>query len=120
MKLRGIRGAITIEKNSEEEVKEAVIELIGAIIKANNINTEDIAFVNFSTTPDIDCVYPAKFARLHCDMEHVPLNCYQEMNVKNSLKMCIRVLLCVNTDKNQFEIKHQYLRGAMVLRPDII
>ena len=120
MNLRGIRGAITVNGNNEDAVKEATVELISAIIKANNINTEDIAFINFSTTSDIDCAYPAKFARLNCDLEHVPLNCYQEMNVKGALKMCIRVLVCVNTDKNPFEIKHQYLRGALVLRPDII
>jgi len=27
--------------------------------------------------------------------------------------------LVVNTDKKQNEIKHQYLKGAKVLRPDI-
>ena len=33
--------------------------------------------------------------------------------------MTLRVLLHVNTEKAAREIKHVYLRGARVLRPDI-
>ena len=45
--------------------------------------------------------------------------CYREMDVDGAIKMCLRVLICVNTSKNQKEIKHQYLKGAAKLRPDI-
>ena len=33
--------------------------------------------------------------------------------------MCLRILLHVNTEKPAKEIKHIYLRGARVLRPDL-
>jgi chorismate mutase len=33
--------------------------------------------------------------------------------------MCVRILIHVNTDRKLAEIKHVYLRGAKVLRPDI-
>jgi chorismate mutase len=33
--------------------------------------------------------------------------------------MCIRVMLHVNTDRSQEEIRHFYLEGAEILRPDL-
>ena len=39
---RGIRGAITVDSNSIESVKEATIELISEIKKRNNYKEEDI------------------------------------------------------------------------------
>jgi chorismate mutase len=42
----------------------------------------------------------------------------QQMEVENSLKQCIRVLIHINTLKPQVEIHHCYLRGAKDLRPD--
>jgi chorismate mutase len=32
---------------------------------------------------------------------------------------CLRVLLLVNTIRSQADIRHVYLRGAEVLRPDL-
>ncbi len=118
--LRGIRGAITVNKNNEEEVKKATLELVETILKENDVKAQDIAFVNFTATNDINCAYPAKFTRMQQNFQNVPLTCTQEMQVENSLKMCIRALFCVNTNKNQDEMKHQYLKGASVLRPDIM
>jgi chorismate mutase len=118
--LRGIRGAITVGRNNEEEIKKATLELVEAVLKENNIKEQDIAFVNFTATCDINCAYPAKFARMHQNFKNVPLTCTQEMQVEDSLKMCIRTLFCVNTIKSQDEMKHQYLKGASVLRPDIM
>jgi chorismate mutase len=43
----------------------------------------------------------------------------REMPVPNSLKMCIRIMMHVDTDKSQEEIVHVYLREATVLRPDL-
>lgn len=43
----------------------------------------------------------------------------REMPVDNSLQMCIRVMLHVNTEQTQQEIKHVYLNKAKVLRPDL-
>jgi chorismate mutase len=45
--------------------------------------------------------------------------CYQELDVPNSLKMCLRILLNINTNKTQDEIKHIYLKGASILRGDL-
>ena len=41
------------------------------------------------------------------------------MTVPGSLPLCIRVLIHWNTDKQQSEIEHVYVREAKKLRPDL-
>ena len=119
MAVRGIRGAITVENNTEVAIKEATVELINKIIEENDIKLEDIVYTLFSTTKDINAAYPAKFARLNCGFDKVPMMSTNEQEVPGSLQMALRVLIVVNTDKKQDEMKHQYLKGAKALRPDI-
>ena len=116
---RGIRGAITLSANTKEEIELATVELLNEIIGKNEIRTEDISFTIFTLTSDLNADFPAKYARLNCGFNKVPMMCYQELDVTNSLKMCLRVLLNVNTSKTQDEIKHIYLKGASALRGDL-
>lgn len=116
---RGIRGAITISEDSAEAIKNATVELFGAIIDANNIKYEDIAYVLFTMTKDLKSAFPAKFVRENFDIKFVPLMNVNEMDIEPSLPMCLRILMVVNTTKQQKEIEHIYLGGAKVLRPDL-
>ena len=116
---RGVRGAITLEENTKEEIKSAVIELLNKMLSDNSIKKEDIAFAIFTTTSDINADFPAKYARLECGFNNVPMMCYHELDVENSLKKCLRILLNINTDKTQKQIHHIYLKGAKILREDI-
>ena len=116
---RGVRGAITLGENTKEEVKQAVVELLEAILRENKIDTKDIAFAIFTLTPDINADFPAKYARQECGFSKVPMMCYYEANIENSLQKCLRIMLNINTDKSQDEIKHIYLKGAKILREDI-
>ena len=118
--LRGIRGATTVNSNNSDEIRDAVLEMLNEIIKQNDIKIADIACVEFTMTKDLDCVYPAKFAREIEGFSTVPLMCYQELEIKNALPKCIRVLVLVNTEKSQHGITHIYLRNAKTLRPDLI
>ena len=117
---RGIRGAVTVQSNTIEAVKDAVIELIKEVKNANNFKEEDISHVIFTLTNDIDCVYPAKIAREEFpSWKYVPMVCMNEMKIENSLKMCLRILIVINTELEQAEIKHIYLKGASKLREDL-
>jgi len=118
MKIRGVRGATTVETNSVEAILEATRELLVAIVKTNEIEVEDVASAFFTTTPDLNAEFPAVAAR---DMgwSHVALLCAHEIGKPGGLPMCLRVLLHVNTDRAASEIQHVYLRGARVLRPDL-
>ncbi len=117
---RGIRGAITVENNSIEAVKNAVTELISEIKNSNKFEDKDISHVIFTFTDDINCVYPAKIAReTFSNWKYVPMMCFNEMNIENSLRMCLRILIVINTDIEQSDINHIYLKGAAKLRKDL-
>lgn len=117
---RGIRGATTVEQNSVADINKSTIELLNEIIESNNVDIKDISHVIFTLTKDLTAAFPAKFARDELHWDNVPMMCFNELDIDNSLKMCLRVLVVINTDKNQDEIKHIYLKNAKKLRPDII
>ena len=119
MESRGIRGAITLKANTKEEIELATVELLNEMLNKNEIKTKDISFAIFTLTSDLNADFHAKYARLNCGFNLIPMMCYQELDVPNSLKMCLRILLNVNTNKTQDEIKHIYLKGATILRGDL-
>jgi chorismate mutase len=45
--------------------------------------------------------------------------CTYEVDVPGSLRKCIRVMMHIETEKMNEELKYIYLREAKVLRPDI-
>ena len=73
----------------------------------------------FTTTSDLDAIFPAAVARQRPNWDSVPLLDLQQMHVKGSLQLCIRVLIQVNTPRAQSAIVHRYLRDAKTLRPDL-
>lgn len=112
---KGIRGAITVEENSTEAIGSAVIKLLTEMINRNKIETNLISHAIFSLTPDLNAEFPAKYARINLKWKDVPMMCFNEINVPNSLKMCLRVLIVVNCSET-FEPEFVYLEGAKVLR----
>ena len=119
MVVRGIRGAITVEENTRESILEATREVFAAVVKANNVTPEQVAFIQFATTVDLNADFPAEAVRRQEGWQLVPLLCGHEMDVAKGLGKCIRILVTVNTEASQEEIEHVYLRGAKVLRLDL-
>lgn len=117
-KVRAIRGATTVSENTVEAIREAVLELIDAIERHNELDPDDIVSVIFTVTPDLDIIFPAAIARERPHWQHIPLLDVQQLAVQGSLVRCIRVLMHINTLKPQKEIHHLYLRNAQNLRPD--
>lgn len=119
MLVRGIRGAISADENTREAILHATTELLQEVLRANEIDDfEYLVSAVFTTSPDLTASFPAEAAR-DLGMSEVPLLCASEIAVPNSLKMCIRVLLHVNTEKKQSEIVHVYMKDAAKLRPDM-
>ena len=115
---KGIRGAITVEANTPEDIEQATIELLEALIKENCIRDSLISHVIFTLTEDLNADFPAKFARKHLEWDTIGMLCFNELNVPNSLKKCLRVLIVINCE-DDCQPKHVYLKGAKNLRPDI-
>lgn len=117
-KVRAIRGATTASENTKEAIQEVVCELLNEIEKHNQLAPEDIISVVFTTTRDLDVIFPAAIARERPHWDNICLLDVQQMHVEGSLKRCIRVLIHVNSTKPQIEMCHRYLRDAKYLRSD--
>ncbi|MFW6126209.1 MAG: chorismate mutase [Chloroflexota bacterium] len=117
MQCRGIRGATTVGANTREEILAATKELLQEMVRANDVREEDVAFMLFTATRDLNAEFPAAAAR-DLGFNRAALLCGHEMNVPGSLPMCLRILILLNTDKTVDEIVHIYTKGAEVLRPD--
>lgn len=116
--VRAVRGATTVENNSVNEIIDETKVLLSKMIEENNIDENDIISIIFSVTKDLDAAFPAAAAR-QIGWTNVALMCTNEINVPGSLGKCIRVLMHINTEKNNREIRHVYLKSAKILRPDL-
>jgi chorismate mutase len=114
---RGIRGATTVKEDTCDAILSATCELLVQMIQANDIHSDDVASVIFTTTSDLTSEYPALAAR-QLGWHDTALLCAHEMDVPHGLKHCIRILLHWNTHKPASEIQHIYINGAVGLRPD--
>ena len=112
---RGLRGATTAEANTKEAIVTATRELLQSLIDANGIDEEQVAAVFFTTTHDLTAEFPAVAAR-QMGWTYTALLCGREMEVADAESSVVRVLMLVNTEKNQQELKPVYLRGAKNLR----
>lgn len=119
MAVRAIRGAITVEKNDANDIINESRSLLNEIIMRNEVNQEDIASIIFTVTKDLNAAFPAVAAR-QIGLTDISLMCMQEIEVPGSLEKCIRILVHFNSDKTNKEIKHVYLGGAKILRPDLV
>ncbi len=70
-RVRGVRGATTVEANTYEALERAVLELMEEIEAQNDIDPREIVSATFSATTDIDVVFPAKIARSRSQWENV-------------------------------------------------
>jgi chorismate mutase len=114
---RGIRGATTVTENSKEAILSATREMLFIMIRANDIDPQDVASAYFTTTVDLNATYPALAAR-QLGWYDAALLCGHEMQVPGGLERCIRVLIHWNTTLSAAEITHVYLHDAKDLRPD--
>ncbi|MDY0168808.1 MAG: chorismate mutase [Thermoguttaceae bacterium] len=118
MPCRGVRGATTAEENTPESILEATRQLLALMIRANDIEPEDVASAVFTTTTDLNAEFPALAAR-QLGWFDVALMCYHELDVPGSLPRCIRILLHWNSDKPASDVVHVYIKQAARLRPDL-
>ncbi len=118
MKLRGVRGATTVEVNTAESILEATRTLLQELIEINGIEEEDVTSVFFTMTQDLNAAFPAKAAR-DLGWSKTALLGMQEVDVPNGIPMCVRILIHWNTERSLDEIRHVYSKGALILRPDL-
>ena len=64
---------------------------------------------------DLNAAFPATFPRLDFDWNDVAMMCFHELDVPNSLAMCLRILVVINCE-DDFKPQFVYLKGAKNLR----
>jgi chorismate mutase len=116
-RLQGIRGATTVDANDAQQILEATDELLRRLHEANELQPDDIVSALFTTTSDLNAAFPARAAEVY-GWNIVAILHSTEIPVPGSLPRCIRLLVHAYTRRTRQEIRHVYLRGATVLRPD--
>ncbi len=116
--MRGIRGAVCSEANTRDGVFKATRTLLSLMLEANEVDSDRIASIFLTATPDLTADYPAYAAR-GLGLTHVPMLCATEINVPGAMPRVIRILIHFETDKKPHEIRHIYHGEASRLRPDL-
>lgn len=117
IKCQAIRGATTVDSNSEALILSATKDLLEKVIQSNELSEKDIISIFFTATTDLNAAFPAKAAR-EMGLLNTPLMCGQEIEVPDALALCIRIIMHVNTSKEKEELIHIYEKAAISLRPD--
>ena len=117
MRLRALRGAITVDENDAEAILDATEELVGRLLADNALSPDDLVSCIFTVTNDLDAEFPAVAAR-RMGLSGVPLLCAREIDVPGSLPRVIRVLVHCYADPAA-PAAHVYLREAVGLRKDL-
>lgn len=117
--VRAIRGATTVSADDPQQIRDAIHEMLDAILDENDLVPADIISVLFTSTPDLVSEFPAHAARLY-GWTDIPLLCAQELPVPGALPRCLRAMVHAETTRARHEIRHVYLRNAILLRSDLM
>lgn len=119
MAVRALRGATTVDRDDVDEVKKRAGELLEGLLDRNDLQADDLISIFFTTTADISSIAPAAGIRA-LGYTDVPLLCVGEMPTEGGLARCIRLMAHVETERPRSAMRHLFLRGAVVLRPDLV
>ena len=116
--VRALRGATTLDADTEEQVHLRVKALVVEMLERNGVGKDDIISMFFTATDDVRSVFPATAARA-LGLGDVPLLCARELAVHGGTPLCIRVMMHLTTDRARSALHHIYLEGAKGLRDDL-
>jgi chorismate mutase len=116
-RLFALRGAVSVDDNTEAAILAGTRELVEAIMERNQLAPEQLVSCVFSATTDLNAQFPAVAAR-DMGLSRVPLLCTQEIDVPGALPRVIRVLLHYYAALDHSP-QHVYLREARSLRADL-
>ena len=118
MTVRAVRGAVQVDTDDRDAILEGTAELVAEVMSRNELSTDDVISVLFTSTPDLIAEFPALAAR-KIGFHDVPLICATEIARPGAMPRVIRLMAHIETDRPRSAIQHVYLRGAVALRLDI-
>ena len=117
-RVRALRGAITLDDDTRDQVIEKTAHLLQTMLERNGITKADLISIVFTATDDIKSEFPAAAAR-SIGISDIPLLCARELDVEGAIGRCVRVLMHLYTEKDPSALRHVYLEGAVPLRTDL-
>lgn len=117
-RVRGVRGATTVDQDTAEDIITATAELIEEMMARNSLAKDDLITIIFTCTPDLRAEFPAAAAR-SIGISQIPLLCATELDIKGAVPRVIRILMHTYTSLGTADIRHVYLRDAKPLRTDL-
>lgn len=116
-----VRGAVTVNADTKEDIYAAAAGLMDKIVAANGLDDPcfNITSIICSTTKDITAAYPVAAIRER-GFAAVPLFSCMEPDIAGGLKLCIRLLVNVSSAAEApHRPRHIYSGGAAALRADL-
>ena len=118
MAVRAVRGATQLDVDERDHLLASVEELVTELLRQNDLRTDDLISMLFTSTPDLHAEFPAVAAR-DLGIGDVPLICAQELDITGAMPRVIRVMVHAETSRARSDVRHVYLRGAAALRRDL-
>ena len=117
-RLLALRGAITLDADTRDEVSEKTQRLVKEMLARNDVNHDDLVSIIFTATDDITAEFPATAARA-LGLGDIPLLCARELAIEHGMARTIRVLMHFYGEQPRAELHHVYHEGARSLRDDL-
>ena len=118
MAVRALRGATTLDVDAPDHIRDRVKALMAALYDRNGLDNDQVISVLVTATPDITTFHPSTAVR-EFGLDDVPIIGAQELPIAGSLPRCVRLMLHVESDLPRSRLRHVFLEGATVLRPDL-
>jgi chorismate mutase len=116
-RLWAVRGATSVGRNDADLIVSGTEELMRQLLERNDLDVDRIVSCIFTSTHDLNAEFPAVAAR-NMGLNQVPLLCGQEIDVPNSMRGVVRVLLHYYAPHDHTP-SHTYLGEAQKLRSDL-
>ncbi len=116
--VRALRGATTVEADTEEDMNDRVQTLVREMMGRNGLENDDLVSILFTATDDLTATFPATPAR-RMGLGDVPLLSARELSVRGGTPRCVRILMHIYTERSRSELRHVYLEGAQGLNDDL-
>src|SRR3954466_1165404 len=105
MTARAVRGAVQVDSADRDAILEATAELVSEVMSRNDLTTDDVISVLFTTPPDLTADCPALAAR-KIGFHDVPLICAAEIAVPGAMPRVVRLMAHIETDRPRSLIQH--------------
>jgi chorismate mutase len=119
VRIFALRGATTVDVDDPAQVDERTQEMMSLLMSRNGLVGDDLVSILFSLTSDVRSRNPATATRA-MGLTDVPLIGVQEADIEGMLPRCIRVMMHIESTRERSALRHVFLHGAKVLRPDLV